>query len=107
MTVYRSKHDTRCYFRRKIPLDLQAHFGSKEVVKALGTSDPSKADALCREHAAVYGAMFAAARQSVDAGKATTSANARCGGVTCGGVAAFSPQWAGVSGICQSSCPRK
>jgi septal ring factor EnvC (AmiA/AmiB activator) len=74
MTNYRSKRGNCCYFRRKIPLELQAQFGGrKEIVKALGTSDPSKADALCREHAVLYDAMFANARQSI---KATESVRA-------------------------------
>jgi hypothetical protein len=40
MTNYRSKRGNCYYFRRKIPLELQAQFcGRKEIVKALGTSD--------------------------------------------------------------------
>ncbi len=77
MTNYRSKRGNCYYFRRKIPLELQAQFGGrKEIVKALGTSDPSKADALCREHAVVYDTIFANARQSAEASKATESVRA-------------------------------
>ncbi|MFL9901140.1 hypothetical protein PQR71_23770 [Paraburkholderia fungorum] len=68
MTNYRSKRGNCYYFRRKIPLELQAHFGGrKEIVKALGTSDPSKADALCREHAVAYDTIFANSRHSLKA----------------------------------------
>jgi hypothetical protein len=73
MTNYRSKRGNCYSFRRKVPLDLQAHFGRKEFVKALGTSDPIKADLLCREYAVVYDAIFANARQSA---KATESVRA-------------------------------
>jgi hypothetical protein len=77
MTNYRSKRGIRYYFRRKIPLELQAQFGGRKgIVKALGTSDPSKADALCREHAVVYDTIFSAARQSAEAGKATARVQA-------------------------------
>jgi integrase len=77
MTNYRSKRGNCYYFRRKIPLELQAQFdGRREIVKALGTSDPSKADALCREYAVVYDSIFAAARQSAEASNATESVQA-------------------------------
>ncbi|MFL9976050.1 DUF6538 domain-containing protein [Paraburkholderia graminis] len=50
MTNHLLKRGSRYYIRRKIPLDLQAHYeGRKEIVKALGTSDAARARILVRE----------------------------------------------------------
>ncbi|MFM0178828.1 site-specific integrase [Paraburkholderia aspalathi] len=50
MTNHLLKRGSRYYIRRKIPIDLQAHYeGRKEIVKALGTSDPTDARKLVRE----------------------------------------------------------
>jgi integrase len=91
MTNYRSKRGNCYYFRRKIPLELQAQFGGrKEIVKALGTSDPSKADALCREHAVVYDTIFANARQSM---KVTESVRASLDSAQVGAIAEQRNKW--------------
>ncbi|HTI19092.1 MAG TPA: DUF6538 domain-containing protein, partial [Trinickia sp.] len=50
MTNHLLKRGSRYYIRRKIPIDLRAHYqGRKEIVKALGTSDPADARRLVRE----------------------------------------------------------
>ncbi|WP_027776602.1 DUF6538 domain-containing protein [Paraburkholderia caledonica] len=91
MTNYRSKRGNCYYFRRKIPLELQTHFGGrKEVVKALGTSDPSTADALCREHAVVYDTLFENARRST---RATESARASVDAAQRGAIAEQRDDW--------------
>lgn len=68
-TNYLHKRGSRYYFRRKIPLDLLPHYqGRKEIVKALGTSEPAKARELVREESYRSDQEFAALRQpSVDA----------------------------------------
>jgi hypothetical protein len=42
------KRSSRYSIRRKVPVDLQSHYGRTEIVKALGTSDRREAEQLCR-----------------------------------------------------------
>lgn len=49
MTNHLLKRGSRYYIRRKIPQDLIAHYGRKEFVKALGTSDYAEACRRVRE----------------------------------------------------------
>jgi integrase len=93
MTNYLSKRGNRYYFRRKIPLELRAHFGRKEIVKALGTSDPHLAAVRCREHAVVYDAIFAAARQSAESSKAAASVRASLGAAQEAAIAQQRDDW--------------
>ncbi|MGA7779951.1 MAG: DUF6538 domain-containing protein [Paraburkholderia sp.] len=75
MTNHLSKRGSRYYFRRKIPLDLQAHFqGSKEIVKALGTSDPAEARKLVREESVRYDREFDSLRKRAASGQLTGEA---------------------------------
>ena len=37
------------YFRCKLPADLIAHYGTKEITKSLGTTDPAEALLLVRQ----------------------------------------------------------
>jgi len=59
------KRGNRYSIRRKIPSDLQAHYGKTEMVKALGTSDPSEAANLCRAESVRQDQEFAAVRASL------------------------------------------
>lgn len=43
-----TKRGSRYSIRRKVPVDLQGHYGRSEIVKALGTSDRREAEQLCR-----------------------------------------------------------
>ncbi|AJY41781.1 site-specific integrase [Burkholderia humptydooensis] len=64
MTNHLLKRGTRYYIRRKIPLDLISHYrGRKEIVKALGTSEPAKARERVREESYRLDQEFAALRQ--------------------------------------------
>lgn len=67
MCTHLTKRDNRYYIRRKIPVDLQAHYGRKEIVKSLGTSDRAKAIALCRKEDVALDNEFAAARAQLGA----------------------------------------
>jgi integrase len=58
------KRGNRYSIRRKIPSDLQAHYGKTETVKALGTSDPTEAANLCRAESVRQDQEFAAVRAS-------------------------------------------
>jgi hypothetical protein len=49
-----TKRNSRYYIRRKIPAELQVHFGRKEVVKALGTADPAEARRVCHIEGALH-----------------------------------------------------
>lgn len=67
----------RYSMRRVIPLDLQNHYGRREVTKALGTADPAKAKKLLVIEWAKQDREFEAARATLDAAKfpkATTPA---------------------------------
>lgn len=48
MCTHLAKRGSRYYFRRKIPLDLLAHYSGREVMRALGTSDKREAERLAR-----------------------------------------------------------
>ncbi|WP_025597982.1 site-specific integrase [Burkholderia sp. WSM2230] len=64
MTNHLLKRGSRYYIRRKIPLDLQAKYqGRKEIVKALGTSDPLEARKLVREESVRLDREFDRVRQ--------------------------------------------
>ncbi|WP_337961907.1 DUF6538 domain-containing protein, partial [Burkholderia mallei] len=64
MTNHLLKRGTRYYIRRKIPIDLISHYrGRKEIVKALGTSEPAKARERVREESYRLDQEFAALRQ--------------------------------------------
>ncbi|MDM5179738.1 hypothetical protein PO883_21330, partial [Massilia sp. DJPM01] len=65
MLTHLTKRANRYYIRRKIPVDLQAHYGRKEIVKSLGTSDPAKAAVLCRKEGVALDNEFAAARAKI------------------------------------------
>lgn len=60
----------RYSLRRRVPLDLVAHYGRKEITSALGTADPKEARVLLTKAWASLDDEFARARQS---GVATTS----------------------------------
>ncbi|CAJ7160622.1 putative phage integrase [Burkholderia pseudomallei] len=63
MTNHLTKRGSRYYIRRKVPLDLIAHYqGRKEIVKALGTSDPAKARERVREESYRLDQEFSALR---------------------------------------------
>lgn len=51
----------RYYYRRRVPTDLVVALGTKEVMKALGTSDPAEARAKARVWAVQFDAVFAKA----------------------------------------------
>ncbi|NBB52266.1 hypothetical protein GVN24_28700 [Rhizobium sp. CRIBSB] len=59
----------RYSLRRRVPLDLVAHYGRKEITSALGTSDPKEARVLLTKAWAALDETFARLRQS---GAATT-----------------------------------
>lgn len=64
MTNHRLKRGGRYYIRRKIPLDVRAKYqGRKEIVKALGTSDPIDALKLVREESVRLDREFDRVRQ--------------------------------------------
>ncbi|AOJ04062.1 MULTISPECIES: site-specific integrase [Burkholderia] len=50
MTNHLTRRGARYYFRRKIPASLHAHYGKKEIVHALGTSDYHEAKRLAAVH---------------------------------------------------------
>jgi hypothetical protein len=62
-----SKRGSRYSIRRKIPVDLQGHYGRAEVVKALGTSDRREAEQLCRVAGAKLDEEFASVRAALAA----------------------------------------
>lgn len=61
------KRGSRYSIRRKIPVDLQSHYGRTEIVKALGTSDRREAEQLCRIAGAKLDEEFASVRAAVAA----------------------------------------
>ncbi|CAB3731332.1 DUF6538 domain-containing protein [Paraburkholderia rhynchosiae] len=48
MCTHLIKRSSRYYFRRRVPSDLVSVVGSKEITKALGTSDRATACVQCR-----------------------------------------------------------
>jgi hypothetical protein len=65
MTNHLVKRGSRYSIRRKIPADLQAHYERKEIVRALGTSDPAEARTRCREESVKLDKEFEAVRQAL------------------------------------------
>lgn len=65
MCTHLTKRGSRYSIRRKIPLDLQGHYGRTEIMKALDTSDRREAEQLCRVAGAKLDAEFASARASL------------------------------------------
>lgn len=64
MTNHLLRRGSRYYIRRKVPTDLQGHYeGRKEIVKALGTSDPTQARECVRAASVQLDREFAALRQ--------------------------------------------
>lgn len=71
-----TKRRTRYSIRRKIPVDLQSHYGRTEIIKALGTSDRREAEQLCRAEGARLDEEFANVRAALAAPSAPTVAPA-------------------------------
>lgn len=61
------KRGSRYSIRRKIPVDLQSHYGRTEIVKALGTSDRREAEQLCRIEGVRFDVEFASVRAALAA----------------------------------------
>jgi integrase len=62
-----TKRGSRYSIRRKIPNDLQSHYGRTEIVKALGTGDRREAEQLCRVAGAKLDEEFANVRAALAA----------------------------------------
>jgi hypothetical protein len=62
-----TKRGNRYSIRRKIPVDLQGHYGRTEIVKALGTSNRREAEQLCRVAGAKLDEEFASVRAALAA----------------------------------------
>lgn len=62
MTNHLEKRGTVWYFRRKIPTDLEQHFGRKQMMLSLKTRDYAEAKRLAATHTVITDAQFAAAR---------------------------------------------
>ncbi|MGZ5199981.1 MAG: DUF6538 domain-containing protein [Telluria sp.] len=71
MCTHLTKRGNRYSIRRKIPVDLQDHYGRTEVVKALGTSDRREAEQLCRVAGAKLDEEFANVRTALAASAPT------------------------------------
>ena len=65
------KRGSRYSIRRKIPVDLQSHYGRTEIVKALGTSDRREAEQLCRVAGVKLDEEFASVRAALAASAPT------------------------------------
>jgi integrase len=65
------KRSSRYSIRRKVPVDLQSHYGRTEIVKALGTSDRREAEQLCRVAGAKLDEEFASVRAALAASAPT------------------------------------
>ncbi|WP_042295682.1 DUF6538 domain-containing protein [Paraburkholderia bannensis] len=78
MTNHLQKRGTVWYFRRKIPVDLEQHFGRKQLVFSLKTHDYAEAKRLAATHTVITDAQFAAARRGnlSDADKVAESVRA-------------------------------
>lgn len=61
------RRGSRYSIRRKIPVDLQGHYGRTEIVKALRTSDRREAERRCRVVGAELDQEFADAREALAA----------------------------------------
>ncbi|MBN3856144.1 tyrosine-type recombinase/integrase [Paraburkholderia sp. Ac-20340] len=72
MTNHLEKRGTVWYFRRKIPTDLEQHFGRKQMMFSLKTRDYAEAKQLAATHTVLTDAQFSAARTLKD-GKQPTS----------------------------------
>jgi integrase len=66
-----TKRGSRYSIRRKVPVDLQGHYGRSEIVKALGTSDRREAEQLCRVAGAKLDEEFAGVRAALAASTPT------------------------------------
>ena len=53
------------YFRRKIPLDLIAHYGKAEIALSLKTKERKEAEPLARKWGVFYDDEFAEVRKSL------------------------------------------
>jgi integrase len=74
-----TRRGARYYYRRRIPLDLLGHYApSKELTKALGTSDPQEAARLARALAVKHDEEFTAIRAlaQIGTGKAAETTEA-------------------------------
>ena len=67
------KRGSRYYIRRRIPTDLIEHYGRKEIVRALGTSERREAVRLCRLEGVNIDQQFAEARSRIEAAGASPS----------------------------------
>ena len=65
------KRGSRYSIRRKIPVDLQSHYGRTQIVKALGTSDRREAEQLCRIEGVKGDVEFASVRAALAASAPT------------------------------------
>lgn len=72
MCTHLFKRGSRYYIRRRIPTDLIEHYGRKEIVRALGTSDRREAVRLCRLEGVHIDQQFAEARSRIEAAGAST-----------------------------------
>ncbi len=62
MCTHLAKRGSRYYFRRKIPIDVLAHYKGKEVMRSLGTSDKREAERLARAIGVDFDQEFARLR---------------------------------------------
>jgi integrase len=69
-----AKRGSRYSIRRKVPVDLQGHYGRSEIVKALGTSDRREAEQLCRVAGAKLDEEFAGVRAALTAAPSASPA---------------------------------
>lgn len=60
-----AKRGNRYSIRRKVPVDLQSHYGRTEIMKALGTSDRREAEQRCRVEGAKLDEEFARVRAAL------------------------------------------
>lgn len=67
MCTHLTKRGSRYSIRRKIPVDLQSHYGRTEIVKDLGTSDRREAEQLCQIAGAKLDEEFAGIRSALAA----------------------------------------
>lgn len=71
MTTHLTRRGARYSIRRRIPSDLVAHYGKREIQRALGTSDPREAARLVRIAGAALDAEFEEARKRLRAAPST------------------------------------
>ncbi|ELW9448955.1 tyrosine-type recombinase/integrase [Burkholderia cenocepacia] len=65
MTNHLLRRGSRYYVRRKVPADLVEHLGKREIVRALGTPDPTEARRIVREASVQIDREFDAARAAL------------------------------------------